>query len=339
MPFIETYAIDFSQLSSLEALTPQTDTLGWQGMQSASSPAAVQPTMSADEGGLNLAVTRDGITGGGGSAQLSIYVAPPIGSVPLRTRLFIRATFDRPQGVGFGTGPIGDPPGNVGSATRRTFAGHGPSAAESVESAGVASRNSALFPDAAPEPWALGLNVAPSGIVPDPNMINVTCQFHRNPDGVRLNTPTGLQLDQPSNLESPLDYGRYQGGYMAFPDGTDGVVDPPIFTLEHSFCGWGWDTLEDALKHNPGAGFLKINRTYPPHEVWDHRAYSTNKLRGAEPPPVVHVGAVGVTLVTQQGFGRISVRLRTFSVSFNPVPVEHPLVGFHALVGPAKEEL
>jgi hypothetical protein len=142
-------------------------------------------------------------------------------------------------------------------------------------------------------------------------MVHVTCQFNRQFDGVRLNTPTGLQTDQAGLLESPLDFDRYQGGPVVLPDGTQKVVEPPIFTLEHSFCG------RDAAanKHVVGGGRLAIARTWLP-EVRDHRVYSSDALRRAG-PPVSSVGALGVSLGTLKGVGTMRVRLRTFSVWFN----------------------
>ena len=201
----------------------------------------------------------------------SVFVVPP-GGVPLDSRLLMRLTFDRPRAIPQGV----------------------------------------LLPGVLPpEPWAVALHVSPANDLLGDRMVHVTCQFNRRFDGVRLNTPTGLQTDQAGLLESPLDFDRYQGGPMVLPDGTVEVVEPPIFTLEHSFCGR--DTA--ANKHVVGSGRLAIARTSQP-EVRDHRVYSSDALRHAG-PPVSSIGALGVSLGTIDGIGTMKVRLRTFSVWFN----------------------
>lgn len=164
-----------------------------------------------------------------------------------------------------------------------------------------------------PEPWAVALNVSPVDAIPPPitvpatQMVNVTCQFHRKDQlsGVRLNTPGALQPDGPAHLESPLNYGDYQASSIA---------PPALFTLEHWFCGKGLA----GNKHIPGGCSLKISRGAQCEGI-DQRVYSSDVLSAAAASTST-IGALGVSLVTKDGFGRISVRLRTFSIWINRGP-------------------
>src|SRR6266567_1045946 len=61
-----------------------------------------------------------------------------------------------------------------------------------------------------------------------------------------------------------------------FPDGSGLNLE---ITLEHSFCGWNF--TENG--HTPGAGSLKISRTWQ-SEVQDHRVYSSKSLLSAPQP-------------------------------------------------------
>ncbi|HSE41969.1 MAG TPA: hypothetical protein VLH08_14490, partial [Acidobacteriota bacterium] len=130
------------------------------------------------------------------------------------------------------------------------------------------------------------------------------------PTGVRLNTPFSLQSDQPAYLESPLNYKSYQGGLLAPYD--DRWIAPPILSLAHSFCGIG----ANDIAHTSGCGFLKLTRIWPP-ELRDHRVYSSNTLIHQGSAAITSVGALGVSIATLRGEGRVSARLRSFSVSIN----------------------
>lgn len=179
-----------------------------------------------------------------------------------------------------------------------------------------------------PEPWAVALTVyGDGGGVRTEAAVHVTCQFNRKYDGVRLNTPSGLQqspVDQGRPIDSPLDYRKWQyrriNRWLYLP--------ARRFTLEHAFCGWG---LRDH-GHVTGSGSLTM-RDWRANEVRDHRVYSSADLSGGE-RATTHIRSVGVALVTVSGVGEIGVRMRSFSVSFNvsaephgdpvlPVPTPH----------------
>jgi hypothetical protein len=149
----------------------------------------------------------------------------------------------------------------------------------------------------APESWAVTLNIKTR--LPDvndnpPSWIPVTCQFNRRLSGVRLNTPMSEQRDEakvmlslPRMTLSPdaLDYGSLGG---------------KRFTLEHTYGGYNIDTLG----HSAGCGSLQISGVGS-----DQRVFSQTGLAAAP-----SIGAVGITLATIDGIGRMSVRLRNFSV-------------------------
>lgn len=313
MPFVETYAVNFSNGN----IHPHLDLNGWSDMQLFPPTPDEFADRFPDSSGYTFTITRNLTVPADVPARNNAYLVPV--GLPLDARLFMRVTFDLPRAEGFFLfehGPLGDefePIDEGSSAVRGRFA-------DEIEPPGGLS--SGLGPIggkfSVPEPWAVVLNVSPTGDLLSDWMVNLTCQFNRNPqfNGVRLNTPTiqdigALQTDKAAPLESPLDYGIYQGGYMAFPNGTDGVVDPPIFSLEHSFCGWN----AEANKHTPGSGSLKILRTWQ-SDVQDHRVFSNNALPSF-PGQVESIGALGVSLVTLSGYGRMSVRLRTFSIWMN----------------------
>ena len=69
-------------------------------------------------------------------------------------------------------------------------------------------------PTAPIQPWAVALRVklGDENDLPGQALINVTCQF--NKDGVKLADPDRAQDiagNSPTNLDSPLDYAKYQG--------------------------------------------------------------------------------------------------------------------------------
>ena len=169
-----------------------------------------------------------------------------------------------------------------------------------------------------PEPhWAVGLSLTPGGDLSGRTFLIVTCQFRREHNGIRLATPSAVQKDVPALLESPLDYRYYHDGIDVDPSGAEVHPGPPRFTLEHYFSSWNADTI----KHTVGSGSLRIAHRHKPESV-DHRVYSSTSLTPAANPatpntPPIPVGALGVLLGTGGGSALLSVRLRSFSLSFN----------------------
>jgi hypothetical protein len=141
-----------------------------------------------------------------------------------------------------------------------------------------------------PEPWAVALNVkfGNESFVANEPMTTVTCQFNRQFNGVRLNTPGHLEGDQAAVLVSPLNYPQ---------------LSPGRFTLAHYFCG-----RNAAGRYSTGFGTLSIS---PPIDLDDERLYSSAGLSGGQQ---AWIGALGVTVVTLNGVGRITARLRNFAV-------------------------
>lgn len=302
MPFIETYSVRFANGN----LHPHVNLRGWPDMLVSAPTPDDQAQSFVDAWGRVLRITR--IATAEGPARNNLYLVPP-GGLTLDHRFFLRVTFDLPLAEGF------SPAGELEPIPPMTLSPdvHGPLEG-SIELPGSPGGPSGL---SVPEPWAVVLSVSAATDLLGDRMVNLTCQFNRQFNGVRLNTPSdllgigALQKDKAACLEMPLDYSSYQGGYMAFPNGTDGFVEPPVFSLEHSFCGWN----AGANGHTPGYGSLKIVRAKQ-FEVSDHRVFSSNALTA--PAPVTSIGALGVSLVTLNGVGRMRVRLRTFTIWFNP---------------------
>ena len=145
------------------------------------------------------------------------------------------------------------------------------------------------------EPWAVALRVGFGSL--DAGAIDgrsvVTCQFHRT--GVRLNTPLALQRDGgPSVLDGPLDYNKYRGSWFR---------RPTRFYLEHAFCG----ATPQQNPHVTGSGSLLIS---PGRQ--DHRVYSSKTSSGATTAFIKELSIV--LTMTDSSFGRISARLRTFTL-------------------------
>jgi hypothetical protein len=172
-----------------------------------------------------------------------------------------------------------------------------------------------------PEPWAVSLNVkgGDGTLLAQKGVVHLTCQFNRIYNGVRLNTPSGMEqsdFDQPIPIDSPLDYVRYQSQLPSWLEGLglDWLFAAPVFTLEHSFCGWG--ALDN--RHNAGAGSLTMRKANGA-EKKDHRVYSSKAKIDAplntQDEPTVQ--SIGISVLTSSGVGRISARIRTFSLSFN----------------------
>lgn len=191
------------------------------------------------------------VTAAGTPAAIGGYVVFDQGVLSLESRLLLQLEFDRPDGI---------PP--VAPAT------------------------------GFPEPWAMAVNVKAGNesFVPNEPMVVTTCQFNRQFNGVRLNTPGHLEGDQATVCVTPLDYSS---------------LTPGRFTLEMYFCG-----LKAAGRYSTGFSTLVIG---PPIRTEDQRVFSNAGLSNISPQ--TWIGALGATLVTLNGRGQIKVRLRTFSVS------------------------
>jgi hypothetical protein len=146
------------------------------------------------------------------------------------------------------------------------------------------------------EAWAVALRVRFGSLGQDPGAVDarthVTCQFHKT--GVRLNTPMSLQRDGPSVLDSPLDYSEYRGSWFR---------RPTRFYLEHAFCGF----TPQQNPHVTGSGSLSM---LPGTQ--DHRVYSNKNSSGATTRFIKELSIV--LTMTEASFGRISARLRTFTL-------------------------
>lgn len=188
------------------------------------------------------------VTATGTPAAIGAYIVLAANALSLASRLLMRVEFDRPD------------------------AQHTPAAA------GV------------PEPWAVALNVkfGNENFIANEPMTTVTCQFNRQFNGVRLNTPGHQEGDQAAVLVSPLNYPQ---------------LSPGRFMLGHHFCG-----RNAAGRYSIGLGTLSIS---PPIGLDDERMYSSVGLSGGQQ---TWIGALGVTVVTLNGAGRITARLRSFTV-------------------------
>jgi hypothetical protein len=278
MPAIETYAVRFANGN----LTPHLNLNGWPEMTNATEARAGS---SSDAAGRILTCTRKAEEK---RVENRVELRPPTGAISLANRLFLRATFDLPG----------------------------------------AQRHDRDHRDVSPEPWAVSLYLRGGGRGRvESQTITVTCQFHRGYNGVRLNTPSPSALqqnptDQSIPLDSPLDYARYQPPELVqvvaglnFLIPMERFFPAPLFTLTHSFCGWG---VADH-RHNPGSAALSM-RDWKGSERKDHRDYSSSLFSTAGDTLLERISfieAVGISLVTASGIGDISVRARSFSLSFN----------------------
>jgi hypothetical protein len=175
------------------------------------------------------------------------------------------------------------------------------------------------------EAWAVAANLRIDRTINSPptQQIAVTAQFVKGAssgveiDGVRLNTPGSLQqaVDQARRLDGPLEYARYQPIWFFFP--------APVFVLDHAFCGYA----AASNGHTPGSGTLRIRWPFFV-EQRDHRVYSSTDFL---PLPVGStIGAVGVSVGTNQGVGTFGARVRTFELWLDQElkgPVTPPPVG------------
>ena len=148
-------------------------------------------------------------------------------------------------------------------------------------------------------PWAVGIGPKFGAVndTPGDKRIPVTCQFNNvTSNGVRLNSPGHLQGDMSTPLDSPLDYSNY------WPANTTN-----LFTLEQTYCGLKSSPPPGGNGYAVGSGALSIGNKK------DQRVFSNAAFSGAGAQ--TYIDALGVTLVTQTGFGQIMVRLRSFAVS------------------------
>jgi hypothetical protein len=189
-----------------------------------------------------------GVTAAGTPAAIGAYIVLAPNVLNLQSRLLMRTEFDRPD------------------------------AQQTAGAPGV------------PEPWAVALNVkfGDENFVANEPMTTVTCQFNRQFNGVRLNTPGHLEGDPAAVLVSPLNYPH---------------LSPGRLTLAHYFCG-----RNAAGRYSTGFGTLSIS---PPIALSDERLYSSVGLSGGQQ---TWIGALGITVVTLNGVGRIAARLRNFTV-------------------------
>jgi len=207
----------------------------------------------------------------------SVYVVLPTGTLSRATRLQLHAEFDLP--------------------------------------------NATPDPTNAPiPPWAVALRVKLGGetdLPGDRALINVTCQF--NQDGVKLADPDRAQDvagNSPTNLDSPLDYAKYQGLKPGW--------NPTQFNLDFAYSGIQAGPAP-APVHQPGqdlgyaegCGFLEMSDSPGKSSVQrqskdDRRLFSSTKL---STPVQAWIGALGVALGTNNYVGTFTARLKRFSVT------------------------
>ena len=288
MPADQIYSVDFANGN----LTPSVDELNWGDMLPGhSAPESGHAFNSqAESEGLRLRISR--ADGSGTFVSNSVYVIPSsihpptssaharavgelLGDHPLGTRLLLKVEFDSPNASPFPHPEKIDP--------------------------------------LKPEAWAVVLKLKLSDNPNDAKadaVVNVTCQFNNkdNPnagEGARLNTPGSEQRDQAAPLDAPLDYDQYQGSSSR---------RPTLFVLEHAFCGIqagpapvpATTNLNAPVGHSAGCGFLNIGGKK------DLRVFSST---GLSQVANASIGALGIAVITQSGVGKISVRLRRFSVA------------------------
>jgi hypothetical protein len=97
-------------------------------------------------------------------------------------------------------------------------------------------------------------------------------------------------------LESPLDYSNYWPANKR-----------NLFSLEQAYCGLKSAAPPAGKGYAVGCGALSIGNKK------DQRVFSNEGF--SAPGAQTYIDALGITLVTQAGFGQIIVRLRSFAVS------------------------
>lgn len=258
MPPREVFSVNFRNGN----LTPVT-TLNW-GTQvmggSANGGYSVQQTSR----GLRLHATRaaDATT----LVANSIYLLPPVGALPLASRLRLRVWFEQPW-------------------------------AEPLPGSSVPPENWAV---------ALVVKFKDEVDLPENDpFAAVTCQFRRTADdsgGVRLNAVGELQKDQAGYIDRPINYHRYRAGCLGFGRAPVFMLEhtfsgvqagpetrPPLDIPE--------------LGHSVGSGFLSIDgRT--DQRVYSSSALSTGEQSwiGAIGVSLATLSAFGTYRVTLKGF-------------------------------------
>ena len=306
MPFDrELYAVNFNNGN----LTPHVNPNGWPAMVLFPAENNQTAEISNDNLGLRLLIKPTTDTG----ASIDVMVFPP-GGVEINSRHLLRVTFDLPWAEGFPLGTGGPEDGVFEPIPSLSDQSSQVVGYESLDQSAASTVSGPQF--TTPESWAVVLSFSPQDFLSSA-AANVTCQF--NPAGVRVNTPGPLQIVDPINgsadranvLIRPLDYHLFQ-------ERGDRVA---LFTLEHSFCGYN----AEAIGHTAGCGFLTVAIPVVPSSqaeevLQDHRVYTSDKLTSVR-PRISTVPTLGVSLGTQTGVGRMSVRLRSFAVWVNdPLP-------------------
>ena len=295
MPADKIYSVDFANGN----LTPSVDKLSWGQMHLGQSAPQTGHTFNsdADSEGRGLRISR--ASGSGPFISNSVYVIPSSLQPPT-------SSLAAPTSSAY-AGAVGELLGGHPLGTRLILR---------VE---FDSPHASPFPHPEkidplkPEAWAVVLKLkisrSPNDAQPDA-VVAVTCQFNNkdNPNGVegaRLNTPGAQQGGRVEPLDTPLDYAKYHG------------PSPTLFVLEHAFCGIqaglapvpATTTPNAPIGHSAGCGFLDIGGKK------DLRVFSST---GLSKIATASIGALGVAVITLTGVGKISVRLRRFSVAIWP---------------------
>jgi len=279
MPSSRVYFVDFAGGNR----SPVIDVFTWGAMiQVGSTFGTLTDSGQGDPEGFVLSAFRpSAATTNDPDVSNSVYVIPTANKLPVESRLLMSLSFDRPS-------------------------------------------SEMISGDAkSPEPWAVGAKIkkfanSVDTSKPDEPTIAVTCQFRST--GVRLNTPLALQTDNSrtaTDLDSPLDYGRYEAPQVMDPDAPpSGPSSPTRFVLQFLFCGVqavpNPSSTRHPLGYAVGWGLLSIGTKT------DQRVLSHDSLWSNTEPPIdlsaVHtIGAFGASVVTQ-GHGTVRARLRTFAV-------------------------
>jgi len=269
------YAVDFTGGN----LSPWFDSRGWGSMRIGGTGGA-NAASSNNTYGLTLSVTRD--QNDPALITSAVYVLLPPNALPLSTRLRIRVEFDRPRAKPL---PIRNPAdGEIDTRSLPT-----------------------------PEPWAVVaiIKLAATEVDTDGQaMVPVTCQFKRDLNGIRLNTPQAEQSDQATIFISPLNYDEWNPPLWTDPFPpvptwwwTNDLMPPRRFTLENAFCG-----IDSAAigKRSVGSGTLSVTGLGSDHRVFSHTGITSSAQQD-------WIGALGASVATL-GVGQMRARLRSFAV-------------------------
>ncbi|HKP37299.1 MAG TPA: hypothetical protein VJT71_10600 [Pyrinomonadaceae bacterium] len=172
------------------------------------------------------------------------------------------------------------------------------------------------------EAWAIAVGLSKNDNLMGDTTSNsvVTCQFRRDfGAGVRLNTPGPLQKfstgpdeipDVAAALLTPLNYEDLYG---------------MVFKLDHFFCGYpgvmNCPSQPDTIIHTTGFGMLKMSDQDGNLQREDYRAYSSKVFYSAGVGSPIK--SLGAHVSNTGGMGRMSIRIRRFTVWQNTPPL-HP---------------